>query len=235
MIGYTLQPGDTLSGLAARYLGAAGRWRDLYALNQRVIGSDPNRLQVGMRLQIPTDGPTPTDATSGWGGLIDPRYPGEASTPGQLVVTCGHHHTGGWRPQPHRGLDLGISHGSARLFAPCGGFVVAADEADPAAQAAVNPRAFNGGAGRWLGLALPLEESWLVLRLLHLADIDNRFSGGGERWATQPVAAGDYLGIVGGDAGRDVGAGTSISTGGWCPGAVGTLPPSGGAGQPRRQ
>ncbi|MED5374586.1 MAG: LysM peptidoglycan-binding domain-containing protein [Myxococcota bacterium] len=45
--------GDTLGSLAARHLGSSSRWQELYAANTDIIGSDPNRLQVGMRLRLP--------------------------------------------------------------------------------------------------------------------------------------------------------------------------------------
>ena len=35
---YTVKPGDTLSGLAARFLGASSRWHDIVALNPGVKG-----------------------------------------------------------------------------------------------------------------------------------------------------------------------------------------------------
>ena len=44
---YTVRSGDTLSSIAARY---GTTWRDLYAANRSVIGSDPNVLRVGQRL-----------------------------------------------------------------------------------------------------------------------------------------------------------------------------------------
>jgi len=48
--GYLVRAGDTLSGVAARALGDASRWREIAALNP---GVDPNRLIVGKRLRLP--------------------------------------------------------------------------------------------------------------------------------------------------------------------------------------
>ena len=48
---YTVQPGDTLSGIAAR-LGI-GDWRTLYEANRGAIGPDPNLIQPGQVLVIP--------------------------------------------------------------------------------------------------------------------------------------------------------------------------------------
>jgi nucleoid-associated protein YgaU len=48
---YTVQPGDTLSGIA-RKLGLGG-WQRLYQANVRVIGGDPNRIFPGQVLVVP--------------------------------------------------------------------------------------------------------------------------------------------------------------------------------------
>jgi len=48
---YTVQPGDTLSQIAAR-LGVAD-WRRLYETNRGVIGADPNLIRPGQVLIIP--------------------------------------------------------------------------------------------------------------------------------------------------------------------------------------
>ncbi|WP_283398510.1 LysM peptidoglycan-binding domain-containing protein, partial [Modestobacter marinus] len=47
---YTVQPGDTLSSIAAAQ-GVAGGWQALYAANQSTI-SDPNRIYVGQQLTL---------------------------------------------------------------------------------------------------------------------------------------------------------------------------------------
>lgn len=45
---YTVNPGDTLSGISARY----GRvWQDLFAINKDLI-SDPNRIFVGQKIRV---------------------------------------------------------------------------------------------------------------------------------------------------------------------------------------
>jgi LysM repeat protein len=48
---YTVQPGDTLSGIAASF-GLDG-WQRLYEVNADVIGGDPNRIYPGQVLVIP--------------------------------------------------------------------------------------------------------------------------------------------------------------------------------------
>ncbi len=48
---YTVQPGDTLSGIAEE-LGLGG-WQRLYEANAGVIGSDPDQIYPGQVLVVP--------------------------------------------------------------------------------------------------------------------------------------------------------------------------------------
>ena len=50
--GYVVQPGDTLSGIAAA-LGVRGGWPALYAANRRAIGPDPSLIRPGTILALP--------------------------------------------------------------------------------------------------------------------------------------------------------------------------------------
>ncbi|MGW6686482.1 LysM peptidoglycan-binding domain-containing protein [Streptomyces sp. NPDC054961] len=49
----TVRPGDSLSEIARRELGNEARWRELYAINRGVIGSNPDVLHPGTRLTLP--------------------------------------------------------------------------------------------------------------------------------------------------------------------------------------
>lgn len=49
---HTVEPGDTLSAIAARYR-IKGGWQALYAANEKLIGNSPDRLKVGTMLVIP--------------------------------------------------------------------------------------------------------------------------------------------------------------------------------------
>ena len=49
---YVVQPGDTLSGIAARF-GVRGGWPALYAANRPLIGSDPDVVRPGTVLVLP--------------------------------------------------------------------------------------------------------------------------------------------------------------------------------------
>jgi len=59
---YTVKPGDTLMGIAARILADEGRWRDLFELNKGAarLGtdrtlSDPDLIWPGLRLRLPAE------------------------------------------------------------------------------------------------------------------------------------------------------------------------------------
>ena len=53
---YTVQQGDTLSGIALRSYGdgSENSWRRIYNANLQVIGYDPNQLRPGEVLLIPS-------------------------------------------------------------------------------------------------------------------------------------------------------------------------------------
>ena len=51
-VSHTVRSGDTLSDLAAQYLGDPGRWQELYSANRDQLSS-PDALDVGMVLKIP--------------------------------------------------------------------------------------------------------------------------------------------------------------------------------------
>ena len=50
---YVVQPGDTLSGIAARF-AVRGGWPALYAVNRPLIGPDPNIIHSGTVLVLPS-------------------------------------------------------------------------------------------------------------------------------------------------------------------------------------
>src|SRR5437763_14600089 len=50
--GYAVRPGDTLSGIAARF-AVRGGWPALYAANRPLIGSDPDVIRPGIVLVLP--------------------------------------------------------------------------------------------------------------------------------------------------------------------------------------
>jgi nucleoid-associated protein YgaU len=52
---WVVQPGDSLSIIAARTMGDGLAWPRIYELNRTLIGPDPQALQAGMELRIPQD------------------------------------------------------------------------------------------------------------------------------------------------------------------------------------
>ena len=49
---YTVRSGDTLSTIAARHKTT---WKKIYDANRKVVGSNPARIAVGAKLDIPGD------------------------------------------------------------------------------------------------------------------------------------------------------------------------------------
>lgn len=50
---YEVASGDTLLVIAEKTYGDATQWRRIYDANKDAIGSDPDKLKVGMKLKIP--------------------------------------------------------------------------------------------------------------------------------------------------------------------------------------
>ena len=53
---YTVQSGDTLSGIAHQQLGDASRWPEIFLLNRSI--RHPDRISPGQVLTLPDDTPT---------------------------------------------------------------------------------------------------------------------------------------------------------------------------------
>ena len=78
---YTIQPGDSLSGIATG-LGVRGGWQALYAANRTVIGPDPDVIHPGTVLVLPGR----------------PGRPGRPATAPSSSRPAGHHQA---RPATH--------------------------------------------------------------------------------------------------------------------------------------
>lgn len=59
---YTVQKGDSLSSIAAKYKGVS--WQQIYNANKSIIGPDPNLIKPGQVLTIPGAGNNPAPAPS---------------------------------------------------------------------------------------------------------------------------------------------------------------------------
>lgn len=63
---YTIESQDDwLSKIALRLLGDAQKWPLIYDINKDVIGNNPDRIQVGMRIWVPVDGKPKPSTDSG--------------------------------------------------------------------------------------------------------------------------------------------------------------------------
>ena len=58
---HVIKSGETLTGLAARYLGSQLRSEEIFRANRKVL-QDPNRLPVGATIRIPAAAPAATQA-----------------------------------------------------------------------------------------------------------------------------------------------------------------------------
>ena len=51
---HTVEKGENLSAIAEQELGSQARWKEIYELNKDVIGKDPDLIQPGMELKLPS-------------------------------------------------------------------------------------------------------------------------------------------------------------------------------------
>ena len=51
---YTVVSGDSLSKIAKNHYGDAAKWHQLYEANKDLIGSNPDHIEVGQVLTIPS-------------------------------------------------------------------------------------------------------------------------------------------------------------------------------------
>jgi len=85
---YTVQPGDTLSGIAA---SNGTTWQAVYAANQGVIGGDPNLLYAGEQLTLAGSGAGQSTASSvgGSSGGSSSSSAGSSSSGGSSSSSAG--------------------------------------------------------------------------------------------------------------------------------------------------
>ena len=60
-IWHTVRPGETLEGIATRFLGSVQLWKELHRLNPNI--ADPNRIEPGQRIRMPAVRPALPVAT----------------------------------------------------------------------------------------------------------------------------------------------------------------------------
>ena len=106
---YVVQPGDTLSGIAAA-LGTPGGWPALYAANRGVIGSDPALIRPGMALVLPGRS-TPARYTVGAGDTLSGIAAAFGTPGGWPALYAANRRTIGPNPDAIRaGTVLAIPH-----------------------------------------------------------------------------------------------------------------------------
>ncbi|KPI09945.1 Peptidase M23 [Actinobacteria bacterium OV450] len=135
---YTVQPGDTLYGIAKVRTGngSADNWESLYEANKRKIGADPDLIYPGQVFVLP------------WGNELVPAPPSQPKVPApapkpkvstprastavvqlpvHAPVTQGYGNpSSGYTLGYHTGVDFGASYGTI-VHAAMGGTVVASD------------------------------------------------------------------------------------------------------------
>ena len=52
---YTVASGDSLSKIAKNHYGDAAKWHQIYEANQAIIGSNPDHIEVGQVLTLPSN------------------------------------------------------------------------------------------------------------------------------------------------------------------------------------
>jgi hypothetical protein len=102
---YTVRKGDTLSSIAARYLGASRRGLGLWAANKGVVGRNPNAIRPGERLKLVNAGLTRGE----W------RHVHQVNAPKVITVPQQHHSV--WR-DPVGSFTHSTRHAVAQAAAP---------------------------------------------------------------------------------------------------------------------
>ncbi|GAB3635587.1 hypothetical protein GCM10027422_11770 [Hymenobacter arcticus] len=51
---YTVVSGDSLSHIAKQHYGDAAKWHQIYEANKAIIGSNPDLIEVGQELTLPS-------------------------------------------------------------------------------------------------------------------------------------------------------------------------------------
>lgn len=72
---YSVRAGDSLSKIAKNYLNDAGRWREIYKLNEKELHGNPNKLAIGQQLVLPVraSNPAETECVSKAPAVLPPK------------------------------------------------------------------------------------------------------------------------------------------------------------------
>ena len=86
---YTVQPGDTLSGIANQYYGQADAWPQLYQANEAQIGGNPNLIFPGQVLSVPVNLPAVVQGTVSQQNAGPQPFVGSLPTNSPSALTTG--------------------------------------------------------------------------------------------------------------------------------------------------
>lgn len=107
---YVTKPGDTLSGLAGKFLGNQGKFRELYELNRDVLKS-PNDLPEGITLRVPAA----RGSTQSSAGAVRPVQPTNPAGQGWETPTESA------RPKPDKPVSTDSGEGPVVIREPGNG------------------------------------------------------------------------------------------------------------------
>ncbi len=109
---YVVQPGDTLSSIAARF-AVRGGWPALYTLNLRALGLNPNTIRPGTALTLP--GRTPVHYTVAAGDTLSAIAAGLGVRGGWTALYAANRRSIGRDPNTIRpGTVLSVPHPAAQ-------------------------------------------------------------------------------------------------------------------------
>jgi LysM repeat protein len=113
---YVVQPGDTLSGIAARF-AVRGGWPALYTLNLQALGRNPNAIRPGAVLTVP--GRAPVRYTVATGDTLSGIAAGLGVHGGWPALYAANRRAIGRDPNTIRpGTVLTVPHGAAASSTP---------------------------------------------------------------------------------------------------------------------
>jgi LysM repeat protein len=113
---YVVQPGDTLSSIAARF-AVRGGWPALYTLNLRALGRNPNAIRPGTVLTVP--GRAPAHYTVATGDTLSSIAAGLGVHGGWPALYAANRRAIGRDPNTIRpGTQLTVPHPAAASSAP---------------------------------------------------------------------------------------------------------------------
>jgi hypothetical protein len=195
---YTIVSGDTLSGIAGRWCGSAGKWPALFNGNRKAV-RDPDLIYPGQHLTLTCDGSMALKAADTADVAPVTTAPVRQAAPASAPA----HHD---RWDGHHG-NCGDGDGDG-MDAPCS-VIFPQQASDPAPhssvrQAAVTGVSVRGGTLSFAGLEALWESAggpaWAEVAAATIAECES----GGNQYAHNPSGASGYWQILGQVVGGNV-------------------------------